>query len=311
VTVSTGSGGEQPECEQPPNVPGPEVVLAPDYVDLYDVFDLGPVPGVPDPLGGCVVKHDDPNTLLIAGQSERPDGAIYSIELERGPCGHILGFVGTAQLYAETPYVDANLLYGPDDLMFYSQWPQFKLSQLPSGASAPALDIDLVPLGMVATGDSGAGGLGFVPPGLQAEAQLRAVSWPGGRWYHIDMTPNGNLWDVTTVTETVQLENGPGGFAYVPAGSPGFDEPSVIVSEWSQQGAAADRVTTYEIDQQGDPIVSTRKEFFSSFDRPWGAYFEPETGDYLFLQWGTSSPPDRVYIVQGFVPPPPPPEPPN
>jgi len=49
--------------------------------------------------------------------------------------------------------------------------------------------------------------------------------------------------------------------------------------------------------------VSTRREFMSSFPRPWGAYFEPVTGDYLFLSWGLGT--DRVYVVQGFVPPPP------
>jgi hypothetical protein len=50
-------------------------------------------------------------------------------------------------------------------------------------------------------------------------------------------------------------------------------------------------------------MVGTRREFFSKFPRPWGAYFEPVTGDYMFLSWGTNA--DRVYIVQGFVPPPP------
>jgi len=32
-------------------------------------------------------------------------------------------------------------------------------------------------------------------------------------------------------------------------------------------------------------------------------HFEPLTGDYLFLTWGAAM--DRVYIVQGFMPPPP------
>jgi hypothetical protein len=82
------------------------------------------------------------------------------------------------------------------------------------------------------------------------------------------------------------------------------DEPAVlIIAEWS-----ADTVGVYEVDAQGDPIVPTRQDFFTYFQKPWGAYFEPETGDYVFLTWGPS--PDRVYVVQGFVPPPPPPPPP-
>jgi hypothetical protein len=91
---------------------------------------------------------------------------------------------------------------------------------------------------------------------------------------------------VTGVTPTVTLPNNPGGFAYVPAGSPGFAAQSIIVAEWRQSGQADDRVAVYEADAQGDPIIATRREFMSAFPRPWGAYFEPVTGDYLFLSWG-------------------------
>jgi hypothetical protein len=65
-------------------------------------------------------------------------------------------------------------------------------------------------------------------------------------------------------------------------------------------------VAVYEVDGFGDPKPSTRKEFFTTFPRPWGAYFEAQTGDFLFLTWGTI--PDRVYVVQGFTKPPPPPD---
>ena len=95
---------------------------------------------------------------------------------------------------------------------------------------------------------------------------------------------------------TTTLPNWPGGFAYVPVGSQGFPRPSMIVAEWNNLTVAA-----YEVDSQGDPMVSTRRPFIDNFDRPWGAYFEPMTGDYLFLSWGASQ--DQVFIVQGFVPP--------
>ena len=61
------------------------------------------------------------------------------------------------------------------------------------------------------------------------------------------------------------------------------------------------------IDEQGtvyqgpQEIKAVLDEFFKQFPRPWGAYFEPVTGDYMFLSWGTGA--DRLYIVQGFVPP--------
>jgi hypothetical protein len=156
--------------------------------------------------------------------------------------------------------------------------------------------------GIVDFGDQGPGGVGFVPPGLGPAGTLRLVTWPQGHWYQVGATLSGGLYTVDSLTETTVLPNNPGGFAYVPAGSPGFPAQSLIVAEWHQGDRALDRVAVYEVDAQGDPVVSTRREFFTRFPRPWGAYFEPVTGDYLFLTWGDGD--DRVYIVQGFLPPP-------
>jgi hypothetical protein len=299
---ANGDGGPV-ECDPPPTAAGPEVRLAPPFDALYSVYDLGPVPGVPNPLGGAVVKAGDPSKLLIAGASERPEGAIYEIGVTRDTCGHIIGWNGTATLVAATPYVDANLLYVRSDLLVYTEWPQFNFSQLPVGATAPASTIDLRTVGLPSVGDQGPGGVGMVPPNLAAAGQLRMVTWPVGAWVHAATAPAGNLLSVTSVTQTATAPNNPGGFAYVPAGSPGFASQSLIVAEWRQSGQQDDRVAVYEVDGQGDPVIATRREFMSAFPRPWGAYFEPVTGDYLFLSWGLGT--DRVYIVQGFVPPPP------
>jgi hypothetical protein len=290
-------------CPPPPNPGGADVQLAPPFDTLYRVYDLGQVPGVPNNLGGTVVSSADPNVLLVAGSSENSAGAIYAINLERDTCGHIIGFAGTATLVANTPYVDANLVYTSADLLLYTEWPQYKLSQLRAASTVPDRSTDFSTIGMVTTGDSGPGGLGRVPPNLAAANQLRVVTWPGGRWFHVASAPDGNLLSITGTTQTVTLPNEPGGFAYVPAGSPGFTNQSLIVAEWRAGDPTADRVAVYEVDGQGDPVIGTRREFFSRFPRPWGAYFEPVKGDYLFLSWGTGA--DRVYIVQGFVPPPP------
>jgi hypothetical protein len=305
----TGSGGSMMQCETPPTPAGSNAVLAAAYEPFYDVFDLGPVPGVPDPLGGCVIKHDDPDTLLIAGASENPSGAIYAIGVTRGPCGHIIGFNGTAQLVATTPYVDANLIYTSADLLFYTQWPVQKLSQLLPGSTVPDRDTDLLAYG-IEPSDSGPGGVGFVPTGNSA-GEMRIITWPGGRWYEVGLTPDNNLYQVASLTLKTQLPNNPGGFAYVPAGSPGFPSARVIVAEWVAGDPILDRVATYAIDAEGDPIPNSRDEFLTKITRPWGAYFEEVTGDYLFLQWDPSdSQPDHVYLVQGFVPPPDTPPPP-
>jgi hypothetical protein len=290
-------------CPAPLNPGGADVQIAPQYANAYTAYDLGTVPGVPDPLGGAAISASDPNTLLIAGGSESDTGAIYAIGITRNGCGHITGFVGTAHQIAATPYVDANLVYAHPDLLTYTEWPEYTFAQLPTGASAPARTTDLTTIGMTTTDDQGPGGLGFVPPGLAAAGQLRMVTWPAGRWYHATTADDQGLLNMTAVSTSTTIANNPGGFAYVPAGSPDFAQQAIIVSEWSQTDPTLDRVAVYDADQSGDPIVATRREFFSKFPRPWGAYFEPVSGDYLFLSWGTGS--DHVYVVEGFVPPPP------
>lgn len=293
---------DAPSCPASTATPaGIEVELAAEFQGLYSVYVLGAVPGVPNPLGGIVVSAGDPNTLLVAGASERSDGAIYAIGVTRDACQHIVGFTGTASIVATTPFVDANLVYGPADLLVYTEWPQFQLAQLSPGATAPSRETDLRTLGIEQVGDQGPGGIGFVPAGLTGAGTLRLVTWPAGHWYTVGATLSGGLYTIDSLTETATLTNNPGGFAYVPAGSPGFPAQSLIVAEWNQGGRDLDRVAVYEVDGEGDPVPATRREFFTRFPRPWGAYFEPLTGDYLFLTWGDGN--DRVYIVQGFVPP--------
>jgi hypothetical protein len=291
-----------PPCEKPATPAGPDVQLAPPFDALYTVYDLGPVPGVPNSLGGTVIRPGSNDKLLVAGGSESSGGAIYEITVKRNTCGNIIGFVGTATQVASTPYVDANLVFTSANLLLYTEWPQYTLAQLTGTATAPDRRTDLRPLGMPDSGDSGPGGLGIVPPGLASAGELRAVTWPGGRWYHVATAPDGSLMNVQSITEKTVLPNQPGGFAYVPAGSPGFAAQSLIVAEWHTD-TTLDRVAVYTVDASGDPVVSTRREFFQKFPHPWGAYFEPVKGDYLFLSWGTGD--DHLYIVQGFVPPPP------
>ncbi len=276
-------------------------MLAPEYAVAYSAYELGELPGVPFHLGGCVIAHDDPNTLYFAGASEVQDGGLYAITVRRDACRHIVGFVGDAKKVAATPYIDANLLYTANNVLLYTGWPVFQLSELEPGAMAPARTVDLRPLGM----NDSAGGLGLVPANLAGAGGLRAVGWPAGEWYHVDYRADGNLFAIGTIRRTAMLPNGAGGFAYVPAGSPLFPKQSLLEAEWDH-----DQVATYEVDEQGDPVVASRKEFFMKFPKPWGAYFEPLTGDYIFLTW-RFSPPDLVFVVQGFTAPPPPPPPPR
>jgi hypothetical protein len=304
---ATGGGSSCPASPLP--LAGTEATLATEFQPDYTVYFLGAVPGVPNPLGGCVIRQSDPNHLLIAGASEDPSGGLYSIEISRDSCQHITGFVGTATQIASTPYIDANILEGADGTLLYTQWPVDGLAQLPMGANTPSQMLDLSTIGLGSSSDS-PGGLGFVPPPLTGKGQLRSVTWPGGHWYHIQYSAMAGAWSFTASMESASspLTGNPGGFAYVPAGSPGFPNQSLIVSEWSVAGTANDRVAVYQVDQSGDPMLPTRKEFFTKFPRPWGAYFEPATGDYLFLTWHGGGAGDSIYLVSGFTKPPPPPQ---
>lgn len=295
-TTGTTSGGMMNCTDLPPVPAGPEVVIAPEFAEFYQTFELGQVPGIPPAarLGGCVISNEDPNIFFIAGDSEAAAGKIYAIEVVRGDCDHIVGFKGTATAIADTPYVDANLLLVESGLMFYTAWPVNQISQLLPGAMAPAVTTEMDLLGV----ESSVSGLGFVPPGFTDPGGLRTITWPGGKWYHLDRAPSGDVFTLSNPQQTAVLPHGPGGFAYVPKGSPGFMVDHLIVSEWS-----ADTVGVYAVDAQGDPVPATRKDFYTTFPGPWGAYFEPLTGDFIFLTWGIGN--DRVYIVQGFEPPPP------
>lgn len=304
-TTGGSTGGDMiPDCQDElPDLAGQEVVIAPEFEEFYTTYDLGPVPGVPDGalLGGCTIAHDDPDTLLIAGDSEQPDGKIYEIGVVRGPCGNIIGFNGLATPVVDAPYVDANLAYGPKTILFYTHWPVNQISQLLPGANAPVSTTNMGPLGI--NEDQGVSGLGFVPPTLDDPAGLRVLTWAAGNWYHLDYVGQDDHFVLENPQKIVSLPNGPGGFAYVPAESPGFDEQHIIVAEWS-----SNTVGVYEVDDLGDPMVNTRKDFFTVFPRPWGAYFEPIKGDFMFLTWGAPGLDDRIYIVQGFEQPPPSPQ---
>jgi hypothetical protein len=274
----------------PPPVYAADITIAAPFDAAYQAYDVGAVPGLPHTrYGGCTFDLADPNRLLIAVDAEASSGAIYAVCVMRDPEGHVVGFHGTADRIADTPYVDANLIWGDGGVLLYSEWPVYLLGQLLPGESAPAREIDLGLLGV----DDSPGGLAFVPEPFPSAGELRAVGWPAGKWYHFDWSFDGTLYDITSVYQTATLPNGPGGIAYVPPGSPFFDVYSVVIGEWP-----GTTIAVYEVDVRADPVVGTRRLFLSGLGEAWAAYFEPVTGDFMFPTWGT----DRVLLVRGFVP---------
>lgn len=90
------------------------------------------------------------------------------------------------------------------------------------------------------------------------------------------------------------IGGGPEGAVYVPTGSPLFDTPTVLVSEYG-----SDRISAYEVDANGDPVVGTRVDFITGLSNPEGAVIDPVTGDFLFSTFGAGN---DIIRVTGFIP---------
>ena len=93
------------------------------------------------------------------------------------------------------------------------------------------------------------------------------------------------------------LPGGPEGFVFIDdAGNPGFGVDSLLISDFS-----AGRISAYDLDANGDPLVATRRDFITDLTGAEGAVIDPLTGDFLFSTFGGG---DRIVRVEGFVPPP-------
>jgi hypothetical protein len=279
-------------------LPGPaaDLLVDPRYADVYKVYSLGSVPGVPPQrYGGLTLERGDSNKLLIGGNANDPTAALYAIRVVRS-CGHIIGFEGTATRFADAPNVDGGLDYGPGGILLFTGYNVNTIGQIRPGEATVARTTDLAMLGI----DTSVGALRVVPAGFSSAGSLKVISWSGGQWRQLGMAAGADgLLELTAGVPplAITLPGGPEGFAYVPQGSPHFDRPSLVVSEWS-----AGKVSTYEADAAGDPLPATRKELLTGFRGAEGAYFDPGTGDFLFSTWSGAAGSERVIIIHGFVP---------
>jgi hypothetical protein len=268
-------------------------VVAP-YAGTYTCHDLGPVPGVPpQKYGGLTLTGDDCSAkLLIGGAANFPEGKIFAVTVVRDAAGHISGFQGTATVFADAPWNDGGLTYGPEGVLFATRWPRNELQQTRPGSSAADKVTDLTALGVQHASAS----LNFVPRGLPGAGALKLVSWSGGQWYTIGLRADGaGMFEITDAAGGLTLPGGPEGFVYVAKGSPLFTADSMLVSEWS-----ANQIAVYEIDDKGDPKLATRRNLLTGLHGAEGAYRDPATGDFFFSTWGQAA--DRVIVVRGFAP---------
>lgn len=281
--------------------------IDPFYSSSYTFTDLGSVTGLPTPYGGLTFKFGDSSKVLIGGNANIDTGNLYEVSVLRGVGGHITGF-GTASAFGTIgTYNDGGVVYGPGGVLFTSQWPVNKLGQTKLGSTAENKVIDLTPLGVA----SSHAAINFVPSGFGGAGHAKLVSWAGGEWYDGILTPDGTGTFDLSVTQvdldpvtpgTQNLPGGPEGFVFIGGGNPLFANNSILITEFS-----GGKVASYEVDGNGDPILSTRRTFVDGLGGAEGAVIDPLTGDFLFSTFDGG---DRIIVVQGFtLLPPPIPEP--
>ena len=264
----------------------------------YAFADLGEPPGNLGNLGGLSFLPGNTDAVLMGGHAAGPFGAIYSVGVVRNADGHITGFAGTPTEIAKasgiTGGIDGGLAVGPDGVLFYTTYRDNQLGQIRPGSTAPDRLIDLGALGVRRS----TGSLQFVPSDMPGGGRLKLLSVSASTWYDATVAPAGDgTFDIVLGDVARLIGGGPEGVVCIRAGNPGFERDSILVSEWSNK-----RVTAYEIDANGDPIVDTRRVFITGLSSAQGATVDPLTGDFLFSNYAGE---DRgVIVVGGFAPPP-------
>jgi hypothetical protein len=274
-----------------------------DFAGSYTATNLGTLASLPTKFGGLTFL--DGNTLLIGGAANTAAGLLYTVDVTRGADGHITGFTGPVTPFASIgTYNDGGVVFGPGGVLFTSQWPVNKLGQTKPGSTVEDKTIDLTALGVGAPGETlSHAAINFVPATFGGAGEVKLVSWSSGAWYSASLAPDGNgtydlvglkQVDLDPTTPGVQnLPGGPEGFTYIAAGNAGFSSNSMLVSAYS-----AGTVEAYTVDANGDPILSSGRDFLSGLSGAEGAAIDPLTGDFLFSTFGSGN---QIELVSGFT----------
>ncbi len=266
--------------------------IAPGYASNYTLVDLGPAGNIPNPYGGLNIVGTGYNTLLLGGTANQAPGLFYDVPVTRGAGNHITGFGSPTVFGTAGSYNDGGLAYGPGGVLFYTQYPVNQVSEIKPGSSSDDKTVSLASIGIV----SSTGALNFVPAGFPGAGDLKISSWSGGQWYNVTYASDGTgTYNLTSATYINTFPGGPEGFIYVPHSSPLFPGSNLLMAEYS-----AGTVGAYQVDSNGDPILSSRQDFILGLTGAEGAFIDPITGDFLFSTFGTGS--DSIYEIQGFTP---------
>lgn len=266
--------------------------LTPDLVnDGYVLTDMGSITDLPTPYGGLTIRPASPDTLYIGGTANQAAGAVYKVPLVRDAgTQRITGFGGPAVLFAAAPNIDGGLSFAPNGTMLYTRFSMNEFGQLLTNNTT--VSIPLTPLGIT----SSVGSHAIVPVGSPGAGNLIMASYSGSAIYKVPFTiATDGSYQPTTITASVSLSalaNGPEGIAYVPIGSAGFNNPSMVVSAYGMG-----KIVAFDVDPDGLPVPGTARDMVTGMSGAEGAVIDPLTGDFLFSTFGGSN---RVIRVSGF-----------
>lgn len=260
----------------------------------YTLTDLGSITDLPSQYGGLTIRPSQPNTLYICGYANASSGNLYTVPLIRdAETQHITGFGGPATLYAAAPDNDGGLFFAPNGTLLFTRYSMNHLGQiLPDNTY---ITTSLTEYGIA----SSVGSVALVPSGYPGAGNLIFASYNGHIFYNIPYTINGQglyvLGNKTHEVSVSGLASGPEGIAYIPQGSAGFPNLSMVVSSYGM-----DKVVVFDVGGEGLPDPATARDMVTGLNGAEGALIDPVTGDFLFSTFGGG---DKVIRITGFTAP--------
>ncbi len=264
--------------------------------------------GIPASLGGLLFSEEDPDTLLVVGAADTPEGALYSIPLLRDGGCHIAG-LGAPTKIADIPYADG-LIRGPGGALFFglgrlSEPFVSGLGRKEAGSLALDEQVDLTSFGL----DLPVSGVAIIPDAFQGAGTFVFLTYSDdvannpGRWYSAELAngADGPL-AVTSVTPRADFAT-PASIVFLPADNGVLPKQKVLVADH-----AAYSVVAYDLDAngvpktaQGEPLFTTSMAGLGELGHvhPWGMARDPVSGDLLVDLLGDS---EVLVALRGFAP---------
>lgn len=264
--------------------------IDPYYSGSYSFVDLGPAPDVPANYGGVCLSPNSNDELLLGGAANGSNGAIYNVGVHRSMIDgkmRIDGFQNTTSLFSSATNIDGGLLVAPNGNVMFTGYSNNIIGEIKPGSTTPDR-ITTLPFG------NSVGSLMFVPAGSPGAGRLKILSYNQSIWYDVPFALDSDgLYTFGTPTTQVQLSGGLEGVVYVPSGSDLFPNASILVAEYG-----TGNIVSYEVDSNGDPVVSSRRIFVSGLSGAEGSMIDPTTGDFIFSTYGGGN---HLVSVRGFA----------